>query len=76
MIGTTGSAPIRDRDDRHHGFGADQWHQHQRHQRAGAIARKTADHGGEQRDAGHQQELAQGNIGEAGKEAHRRMLTA
>src|SRR5439155_23473044 len=59
-----------DGDDRHHRFGADQGHQNQRHQRAGAVAGQAADNGGKQRDARDQQELKQGNIGEAGNDIH------
>ncbi len=59
MIGTTGSAPIKR-------------HQHQRHQRAGAIAGKAADQGSKQRDAGHQHELAERDIGKTGQNTHSR----
>ncbi len=62
----------RDRDDRHHRLGADQRHQHQRHQGAGAIAGKTADDGGQQRHAANQHELAERNVGEAGENIHSR----
>ena len=55
----------RDRDDRHHRLGADERHQHQRHQRAGAVAGNAADHGGDERHAGDEQELDDGNAGKA-----------
>ena len=57
----------RDRDDRHHRFGADQRHQYQRHQRAGAVAGEPSDHGGKQRHAGDQQELQRRDVGKACK---------
>src|ERR1700694_3450670 len=61
-----------DGDDRYHRFGADQGHQNQRHQRAGAVAGKAADDRGKQRDAGNQQKLSQGDVGEAGNDVHSR----
>src|ERR1700687_5556733 len=61
-----------DGDDRHHRFGADQGHQNQRHQRAGAVAGKAAGDRGKQRDAGNQQKLSQGDVGEAGNDVHSR----
>ena len=65
----------RDRDDRHHRFGADQRHQYQRHQRAGAVAGEPADHGSKQRHAGNQQKLRKRDVGKARKNAQG-MLTA
>ena len=57
MIGTTGSAPISGT-------------KHQRHQRAGAVARHAADDGGKQSNAGDQRELVKRYIGKAGKDVH------
>src|ERR1700682_5310734 len=61
-----------DGDDRHHRFGTDQRHQNQRHQSSGAVAGEAADDRGKQRDAGNQQELSQGDVGEAGNDVHSR----
>ena len=58
---------------RHNGFGADQRHQHQRHQRAGAIAGQTPDDGCKQRNAGNQQKLQQRDVGETGDNIHSRL---
>ena len=59
MIGTTGSAPISGTSTS--GI-----------KRAGAIAGKTADDGGQQRHAANQHELAERNVGEAGENVHSR----
>ncbi|MGY3412177.1 hypothetical protein ACVWZV_008290 [Bradyrhizobium sp. GM5.1] len=52
MIGTTGS-------------GADERHQHQRHQGAGAVAGETTDNRSKQRHQRDQQELKDRDVGEA-----------
>src|SRR5260370_167113 len=62
-----------DRDDRHNGLGADQRHQHQRHQRAGAVAGQPPDDGRKQRDTGNQQKLQQRDLGETGDDIHSRL---
>ncbi|MEY9433596.1 hypothetical protein ABIF14_000687 [Bradyrhizobium elkanii] len=62
----------RDRDDRHDRLGADHRHQHQRHQGAGAIAGKTADHGSKQRNGCDKQNLQERDICEAGEEIQSR----
>jgi hypothetical protein len=55
-----------ERDDRHHRFGADHRHEHERHQRAGAVTSHAAEHGRKQRNARDQQDLVDRNIGEGG----------
>ena len=53
IIGTTGSAPT---------IGT----RHQRHQRAGAVARDPADHRGDHRESGDERKLEERNVGEVG----------
>ena len=47
----------RERNDRHDGFGADDRHQHQRHQGTRSVAGKPPDDGGQHRHEGDQCEL-------------------
>ena len=54
----------RDRDDRHHRLRPEHRHQHQRHQRAGAIAGDTADHRGEHRDCRNEHEFGRRDRGQ------------
>jgi hypothetical protein len=54
-----------DRDDRHYRLGADERHQHQRHQGAGAVAGETTDDRSKQRHQRDQHKLQQRDIGKA-----------
>ena len=59
----------RDRDDRHHRLGADDRHQHQRHQRAGAVAGDAADDRGDRRHRGDQRQFGGGEALQGGEHA-------